>query len=58
MEQCRPFEAGLNKFIENAHPAILTTIREKKTIDDTLKPQLTAAIQEFKTRFLQEQKAK
>ena len=58
VEQCRPFEAGLNKFMDNAHPAILTTIREKKTIDDTLKPQLLAAIQEYKTRFLQEQKAK
>ena len=58
VEQCRPFEAGLNKFIENAHPAILTTIREKKTIDDTLKAQLMVAIQEYKARFLQEQKAK
>ncbi|HVY93292.1 MAG TPA: F0F1 ATP synthase subunit alpha [Bryobacteraceae bacterium] len=58
VEQCRPFEAGLSKFMDNAHPAILTTIREKKTIDDTLKPQLTAAIQEYKTRFVQEQKAK
>jgi F-type H+/Na+-transporting ATPase subunit alpha len=58
VEQCRPFEAGLYKFVENAHPAILSTIREKKTIDDTLKAQVNAAIQEFKTRFLQEQKAK
>jgi F-type H+-transporting ATPase subunit alpha len=62
VEQCRPFEAGLYKFVENAHPAILSTIREKKTIDDTLKAQINAAIQEYKTRFVQEkaqeQKAK
>jgi len=62
VEQCRPFEAGLYKFVENAHPAILSTIREKKTIDDTLKAQINSAIQEYKTRFVQEkaqeQKAK
>ncbi len=58
VEQCRPFEAGLYKFVENAHPAILSTIREKKTIDDTLKAQISAAIQEYKTRFIGEQKAK
>jgi len=58
VDQCRPFEAGLNKFVENAHPALLTTLREKKTIDDALKAQLTSAIQEYKTRFVQEQKAK
>ena len=57
VEQCRPFEAGLYKFVENAHPAILSTIREKKTIDDTLKAQINAAIQEYKTRFVQEKAA-
>jgi F-type H+/Na+-transporting ATPase subunit alpha len=56
-EQCRPFEAELYKFIENAHPGILNTIREKKALDDALKAQMDAAIKEFKTRFVQQHKS-
>jgi hypothetical protein len=37
---------------------LLATIRDKKNLDDALKAQATAAIQEFKTRFVQEQKSK
>jgi F-type H+-transporting ATPase subunit alpha len=58
VEQCRPFEAGLYRFAENAHPSLLATIREKKNLDDALKAQATAVIQEFKVSFLQEQKSK
>jgi len=58
LEQCKAFEDGLNKFVENAHPGMLAAIREKKTLDDALKSQMSAAIQEYKTRFLQEQKSK
>ena len=53
VEQCRPFEAELYRFVENAHPGILATIREKKTIDDALKAQIKAAVEECKIRFLQ-----
>ncbi len=53
VEQCRPFEAELYRFVENAHPGILATIREKKTIDEALKAQIKAAVEECKTRFLQ-----
>ena len=56
--ECRPFEEGLSRFIETSHSAILSTIREKKTIDDTLKGQLDAVLKEYKARFLQEQGAK
>ena len=55
LDQIRAFEQDLYKFLENAHPAILTTIKDKKTIDDELKPKLNAALQEFKTRFVQDQ---
>jgi F-type H+-transporting ATPase subunit alpha len=55
LPQIRSFELELYKFLENAHPSILTTIKEKKTIDDELKPKLNAALQEFKTRFVQDQ---
>jgi len=55
LDQIRAFEQELYKFLENAHPAILTTIKEKKTIDDDLKGKLNSALQEFKTRFVQDQ---
>jgi F-type H+/Na+-transporting ATPase subunit alpha len=58
LHQCRAFEDGLFKFVENAHPGMLSTIREKKALDDTLKGQMTAALGEFKTRFVEEQKSK
>ncbi len=53
---CRPFEAGLYPFIENAHPGILTEIREKKALSDDLKKKMDAALAEFKTRFLADNK--
>jgi F-type H+-transporting ATPase subunit alpha len=58
VDQIRVFEQELYRFLENAHPAILTTIKEKKTIDDDLKGKLTSALQEFKTRFVQDQSHK
>jgi F-type H+/Na+-transporting ATPase subunit alpha len=58
LPQCRAFEEGLHKFVENAHPAMLSTIREKKALDDGLKTQMTAAITEFKAGFVKEQKSK
>src|SRR6266849_4101507 len=58
LSQCRAFEDGLFKFVENARPGMLSTIREKKTLDDALKGQMTTAVGEFKSRFAQEQKHK
>ncbi len=58
LEQCRPFEEGLYRFVENAHPNLLPTIKEKKALDDGLKAQMTSALKEFKTRFIQEQAVK
>ncbi|MGH9648239.1 MAG: F0F1 ATP synthase subunit alpha, partial [Bryobacteraceae bacterium] len=55
LDQIKAFEQELYRFLENAHPAILTTIKEKKTIDDDLKGKLNSALQEFKTRFVQDQ---
>src|SRR5450432_1730657 len=51
LDKCRAFEEGLLKFVESAHPGMLSTIREKKALDDALKGQMTAALGEFKTRF-------
>ena len=52
VDQCRPFEAELYKFVENAHPAILSDIRTKKALDDELKGKMNAAIKECKDKFL------
>ncbi len=54
IEQCRKFEEELYRFIESAHPTIFEEIRNKKALDDTLKSKLTAAIKEFKARFVAE----
>jgi F-type H+-transporting ATPase subunit alpha len=58
VEQCRPFETGLYRFVENAHPGLLAAIREKKILDDALKSQMNTAIEECKVRFVQEQKSR
>src|SRR5579863_5615634 len=54
LDQIRAFEEEMYRFVENAHPAILTTIKEKKTLDDDLKNKMNAALKEHKTRFTQE----
>jgi len=45
------FEAELTSFIENTHPALYGAIKEKKTLDDALKADLGAALDEFKKLF-------
>jgi F-type H+/Na+-transporting ATPase subunit alpha len=57
VDQCRPFETELYRFVENAHPGLLASIREKKILDDTLKSQMNAAIEECKRSFVQEKGA-
>jgi F-type H+-transporting ATPase subunit alpha len=57
VEDCRPFETELYKFLDNSRPDILTTIREKKAIDDAIKADLIAAIKEVKTRMTKRQPA-
>jgi F-type H+-transporting ATPase subunit alpha len=45
------FEAELTSFVENTHPALYGAIREKKALDDALKADLSAALDEFKKLF-------
>lgn len=45
------FTNELLKHVQNAHPGILQTLREKKAISDDLKAQLGQAIADFKTRY-------
>ena len=54
VELCRPFEQDLYRFVENSHPGILATIREKKILDDSLKAEMQKALAELKERFVKE----
>jgi len=54
VEECRAFEAGLYRWVENAQPGLLAEIRDKKILDDALRAKLHAALKEFKERFLAE----
>jgi F-type H+-transporting ATPase subunit alpha len=56
LDKIRPFEAELQRFIENAHPKILSDIRETKQIDNDLKARMMAAVKECKDRFTAENK--
>jgi F-type H+-transporting ATPase subunit alpha len=57
VEDIRRFESELYRFLENAHPAILQQIREKKIIDDALKAEVNKVLTEFKQRFMAERPA-
>jgi F-type H+-transporting ATPase subunit alpha len=54
VDRCRKFEEGLYQFVENAHPQLLATMREKKALDDALKAQLGDVVKEFKQRFVEQ----
>ncbi len=58
VEQCRPFEQELYKFVENSHPGMLSTIREKKILDDDLKNEMKNVITECKKNFVAEHSEK
>jgi len=42
------FETDLTTFIEKSHPAVLSTLRDKKSIDDDLKSSMKEAVEDFK----------
>jgi F-type H+-transporting ATPase subunit alpha len=50
VEAVRKFEAEFLAFLGRRHGEMMKTLREKKTVDD-VKPQLEAAIKEFKGTF-------
>jgi F-type H+-transporting ATPase subunit alpha len=51
VEACRKFEDELYRFVDNAHPGLLATIREKKVLDDELKGQINSVLREVKERL-------
>jgi len=56
VEQIRPFEAELNRFLDTSQTALLQEIREKKNLDDQVKAKLNTLIKEFKARFVAQHK--
>jgi F-type H+-transporting ATPase subunit alpha len=57
IEQCRKFEEELHRFMENAHRPVLDEIAAKKALDEGLTAKIKAAIEEFKARFVAENKS-
>jgi F-type H+-transporting ATPase subunit alpha len=56
VEQVRPFEAELYKYVDTTNPGLLRTIMEKKVLDDPLKAEMMKVIKECKEQFLAAQK--
>jgi F-type H+-transporting ATPase subunit alpha len=52
VEQVRPFEMELYKYVDMTNPGLLQRIMEKKVLDDGLKAELTKVIKECKEQFL------
>jgi F-type H+-transporting ATPase subunit alpha len=52
VEQVRPFEAELYKYVDTMNPKLLQTIMEKKILDDALKTEMTKVIKECKEQFV------
>jgi F-type H+-transporting ATPase subunit alpha len=52
VEQVRPFEAELYKYVDTTNPALVRTIMEKKILDDSLKAEMTKVIRECKEQFV------
>jgi F-type H+-transporting ATPase subunit alpha len=51
VEDVGRYERELFRFLEARRPAVLTTLAEKKTIDDALKPEVENAMKEFAKEF-------
>ncbi len=48
VEDVRSFEKDFLDFVENSHPGLLTSIREKKNLTDDIKADLKQVVQDFK----------
>jgi F-type H+-transporting ATPase subunit alpha len=51
VEQVRAYETGLYQFLETSRPQVLTSLAEKKQIDDEVKTALKDALTEFGKQF-------
>jgi F-type H+-transporting ATPase subunit alpha len=51
VDKLRPYEDGLYRFLETSHPTLLSSIAEKKILDDDLKAAMKAALEEYGKQF-------
>jgi F-type H+-transporting ATPase subunit alpha len=56
VEQVRAYETELYKFLDTRRAALLSALAEKKAIDDAMKAELNAALEEFGKSFTAAQK--
>ncbi|HVG33259.1 MAG TPA: F0F1 ATP synthase subunit alpha [Pyrinomonadaceae bacterium] len=54
VENVRRFEGELLRFVENSHPGVLQSIREKKSLTDDIKNDLAQVLGDFKERWKEE----
>ena len=54
VEDVRRFETELLRFVENSHPGLLQSIREKKSLTDEIKSDMVQALKDFKDRWSEE----
>ena len=52
VDQVRPFEKELYKYVDTTNPGLLQKIMEKKVLDDGMKAEMTKVIKECKEQFL------
>jgi F-type H+-transporting ATPase subunit alpha len=57
VESVRAYEEGLYKFLDTRRAQLLSSLAEKKQIDDVIKAELNAALEEFGRDFAAAQKA-
>ncbi len=48
---CAPYEDGLYRFLETSHPQVLSSIAEKKILDDEVKAAMKAALEDYGKQF-------
>ncbi len=51
VDRLRAYEDGLYQFLDSRYPAVLAAIVEKKVLDDDVRAQLTAALDEYRKDF-------
>ena len=57
VDQVRDFEAELYKYVDATNPGLLSTIMEKKVLDDALKAEMSKVIKQGKEAFVAERQA-
>ncbi len=57
VEEVRPFERELYKYVETINPGLFKTIAEKKSLDDAIKADMNKTIKDAKERFVSERQA-